>query len=583
MLVILATLSSPAVLADPGQNKPKPDPRNIAYGLVIPDEGYCDQPYVVITRDGNWLCTLTTGKGHEGQKGQHIVSTISTDRGKTWLPPIDIEPANGPEASWAMPLIVPGGRVYVFYNYNGDRVNRLGDKVGIRADTLGWYVYKYSDDNGRTWSPQRCRLPIRQTAMDRANCFKGQVQMFWGIGKPAIVGNAVMLGFSKVNNPDMTASEGWFMRSDNLLTESDPDKHQWQMLPDGDVGLRSIAGPIAEEQNLVGLSDGSLFAMYRTTEGYPCQAYSTDGGRSWTPPHFAEYTSGGKFMKNPRACPRLWKTANGKYLFWFHNNSLRDFYARNPAWIVGGIERDGRVHWSQPEIMMYDTKTVAKISYPDLIEQDGKYWITETQKTVARVHQIDPTLLEGLWRQGKDRYVALSGLALTADWARISTGTVELPSFPQLQESAGLTLEFRLTIDDVAVEATLWDSSDSAGRGIVVKLVEDGVVRIEMSDGKTGAFWYSDAGMLAPGRTHHVAIIVDGGPRIISFVIDGELCDGGTARPYGWSRFSPDLADVNGEAKARLAVGLKGKLDLVRVYHRPLRTSEAVSNYHAGR
>ncbi len=40
------------------------------------------------------------------------------------------------------------------------------------------------------------------------------------------------------------------------------------------------------------------------------------------------------------------------------------------------------------------------MSYPDLIEQDGRYWITETQKTVARVHSVDPELLEGLWKQG---------------------------------------------------------------------------------------------------------------------------------------------------------------------------------------
>ncbi|HHW00443.1 MAG TPA: hypothetical protein GXX36_12920 [Clostridiaceae bacterium] len=39
------------------------DWRNIANGYEIPREGYCDQPYVVITDDGNWLCVLTTGKG----------------------------------------------------------------------------------------------------------------------------------------------------------------------------------------------------------------------------------------------------------------------------------------------------------------------------------------------------------------------------------------------------------------------------------------------------------------------------------------------------------------------------------------
>ena len=100
------------------------DPRNITTGRMIPDEGYCDQPYVVITQDGNWLCTLTTGPGHEGQGGQHVVSTISTDQGKTWSPLVDIEPADGPEASWVVPLVVPGGRVYAFYTYNGDRVDR---------------------------------------------------------------------------------------------------------------------------------------------------------------------------------------------------------------------------------------------------------------------------------------------------------------------------------------------------------------------------------------------------------------------------------------------------------------------------
>ncbi len=45
------------------------DMRNIDTGRRIPDQGYCDQPYVVVTRDGNWLCTLTTGPGREGQGG----------------------------------------------------------------------------------------------------------------------------------------------------------------------------------------------------------------------------------------------------------------------------------------------------------------------------------------------------------------------------------------------------------------------------------------------------------------------------------------------------------------------------------
>src|SRR4051794_16395047 len=58
------------------------DPRDIRTGWVIPDEGYCDQPYVVVTDDGHWLCVLTTGAGVEGQHGQHIVATRSANRGQ---------------------------------------------------------------------------------------------------------------------------------------------------------------------------------------------------------------------------------------------------------------------------------------------------------------------------------------------------------------------------------------------------------------------------------------------------------------------------------------------------------------------
>jgi hypothetical protein len=77
----------------------QPPAIDIRSGHEIPSEGYCDQPYVVKLPDGTWLCTMTTGKGHEGQGGQHVVSTRSPDRGKSWEPHVDIESADGPEAS----------------------------------------------------------------------------------------------------------------------------------------------------------------------------------------------------------------------------------------------------------------------------------------------------------------------------------------------------------------------------------------------------------------------------------------------------------------------------------------------------
>ncbi len=210
----LAALSVVAVVAIATNVASAEDMRNIRTGHVIPDEGYCDQPYVVITKDGNWLCTLTTAGGDEGASNSHVVSTISADQGRTWSKPVELEPVDGPPSVYSLPVVTPSGRVYVFYDYNGDHFRCPG-----RSDCVGWFVYKYSDDNGRTWSKQRYRLPMRMTAVDRTNTFQGKVQIFWGIGKPITFDGKMMFAFSKCGKYLIDRSEGWFYRSDNILNE----------------------------------------------------------------------------------------------------------------------------------------------------------------------------------------------------------------------------------------------------------------------------------------------------------------------------------------------------------------------------
>ena len=139
------------------------------------------------------------------------------------------------------------------YDYNGD-----GYKCPGRSDCVGWFVYKYSDDHGRTWSKERYRLPMRMTAVDRTNTFDGKVQIFWGIGKPITYDGTMMFAFSKCGKYLIDRSEGWFYRSDNILTEPDVTKLDWQLLPDGEIGLKNpTAGNIQAEHNLVALDDGS--------------------------------------------------------------------------------------------------------------------------------------------------------------------------------------------------------------------------------------------------------------------------------------------------------------------------------------
>jgi len=571
------------------------DWRNIRLGAQIPDESYADQPYVVLTNDGNWLCVLTTGKGIEGQPGQHIVSMISKDKGRTWSPSVDIEPAAGPEASWVMPLKVPSGRVYVFYTYNKAnlrQVNSNNPRIARRVDTLGVYAFKYSDDNGRSWSSRRYEIPMRQMRIDRENNHHGEVMFFWGVGKPIITSrNYAIFGFAKVGRwgdpGTMIESEGCFLRGDNILTERDPEKLRFTLLPDGDHGLRAPHGPVSDEANLVELSDGALYATYRTIDGYNCQAYSNDGGHHWTGPEYATYSPGGRRIKHPRAANFVRKFSNGKFLLWFHNQggdaaitpewTAGAYYRnRNPGWILGGVERNGKIHWSQPEILLYDEDPNVRISYPDFIEDHGRFFITETQKEVARVHEIGKPLLDAVWNTSH-RTLTRSGLAFEA----VPGANPKMPALANT-----FSIDFWMKLKELTPGQVLFDSRDAQGKGILVTTADRFNLRVTLNDGKQQASWDSDygsqEGTLRTGAWQHVAIIVDGGPRIISYVVDGQFNDGGPVRQFGWGRFPATLGDFNGAATAQIAPRITGELRLLRFYTRYLLTAEAAGNYQAG-
>ena len=584
------------------------DPRNIRTGWEIPNEGYADQPYIVKTDDGAWLCVLTTGPGAEGQGGQHVITTRSTDQGRTWSEPVAVEPSDGPEASYAVLLKTPYGRVYVFYNHNTDNVReviaeRNGKRGKItRVDSLGHFVFKYSDDHGRTWSAQRYDVPQRDFEIDRNNPYQGKLKFFWTVGKAFVLEGAGYVPLHKVGgfgDGFFTSNEGVLLRSDNILSERDPSKLRWETWPEGDVGIRAPmgGGPIASEHSFSVLSDGSLFVVFRTIDGHSAYSYSRDQGRSWEPSQYMRYADG-RLMKHPRAANFAWRCANGKYLYWFHNHGGRfirehpnrrtnAYQDRNPVWLAGGEEIDGPngkiLRWSQPEIVLYDDDPWIRMSYPDLVEEDGKYFLTETQKDVARVHEIDPTLLEGLWGQFDGSSVAREGLLLETTETASSP---QLPTFAQRSRRAdhgtedlraGFSLE--LWLEGFQPGRVLVDNRSPEGLGFVLRSVEGAAVELTLNDGRTENRWASDEGALADGERHQVVVTIDAGPKVITYVVDGKLHDGGRERQFGWGRFSPNLRSGNGGSVLRVG----DDVTLVRIYGRALRTSEAVGNYRASR
>ncbi len=615
-LILAAVLAGTASAAEKNA-APIADSCLISTGRIIPSEGYADQPYIVKTDDGAWLCVMTTGKGVEGAGGQHVVSMRSTDQGHTWSEIMPIEPADGPEASYAVLLKVPYGRIYAFYNHNTDNVRELKreDKgVYKRVDSLGHYVFKFSDDHGRTWSAKRYEVPLREFECDRNNVYGGKLRFFWNVGRPLILGDAAIMVMHKVGamgDGFFAQSEGAFFKSKNILTERNPEKVTFETLPDGDKGLRTPAGGgrVAEEQSIVKLSDGSLYCVYRTIDGWPARAYSRDGGHTWTAPAYASYTPGGQRVKHPRAANFAWNCSNGKFLYWFHNHGGKfvgelgangkggrsPYDDRNPAWLMAGQEistPQGRmIEWSQPEILLYEDDPYIRMSYPDLVEDDGKYYVTETQKTIGHLHEIPKPLVDGLFGQFTRQTVATNGLALKATAAQLAAKEMPMPKLPEFNKRdnqsedqrgmdlrAGFSLDLWLQLDTLASGQIVLDSRNAAGQGILVTTTENGALKLVMNDGRQSASWDSDSGVLKAGKLQHVVITVDGGPKIITFVVNGVLCDGGDERQFGWGRYSPTLRTPNGGPTAKLTPAIRA----LRIYNRALRTSEAVGNFRAG-
>ena len=555
------------------------DWRYIPNGSLIHSNGYVDQPYIIVLEDGNWFCVYTTSNKHEGAKGQHIACRLSSNRGKSWGEAVRIEEPGPESASWGVPYLTAYGRIYVFYDYNGDKIHALGSRKNIREDMLGWYCYRYSDDNGKTWSA-RYRLPMRKTTIDRMNQWNGEVQIFWGIDKPKRLGDGLLFAFSKIGEYMLEYSEGWLYHCENIEIEKNPEKLKWELLPKGDQGIRSsIWGDIQEEQNTVHLQDGSIACMYRTTQGHPLMAYSQDQGYSWsepTPP--ADYN--GRPLKNPRANPKIWRCNNGHYLLWYHHNSTRSFFNRNPAWVAGGIEKEGKIVWSQPEVLLYHNKSGRGPSYPDLVEANGKYWITETQKTEARVHEIPASFLEVLWSQFDLSQSVAESLAIDLSGALLEkTDSVQLSGLMEEKELAGFTLTVRLASNlDMANGKIIIDARDKEGRGFWLEAAENFTVRFSLSDGKTTSSLLADAGVLQTrSRTEQeISVSVDYRSGIIQFVVDGILCDG-KGLPFGWGRISPKIEEVPMDW---LRIDKSRKtITGVQFYSRPLMNTEIIGAY----
>jgi hypothetical protein len=141
------------------------------------------------------------------------------------------------------------------------------------------------------------------------------------------------------------------------------------------------------------------------------------------------------------------------------------------------------------------------------------------------------------------------------------------------------SLELWLELQSTAPGQVLLDNRTPEGKGFALVMSAGNAAELIMNDGRTESRWASDPGTLQPGKRQHVAVIVDGGPKIITFVVDGILNDGGDARQFGWGRFSPNLRTAAGGPDLRIA---NKTVQALRIYNRYLTTSETIAAFRAG-
>ena len=70
-------------------------------------------------------------------------------------------------------------------------------------------------------------IPVREMAIDRENVYGGKVRFFWNVGKPFTQDGSAYVSLHKVGGFGegfFTRSEGVLLKSENILTEKDPEE-----------------------------------------------------------------------------------------------------------------------------------------------------------------------------------------------------------------------------------------------------------------------------------------------------------------------------------------------------------------------
>jgi predicted neuraminidase len=234
---------------------------------------------------------------------------------------------------------IPDGMLTLFY------------KVGPSPSNW-WGVVKTSRDGGRTWSNAR-RLPD-------------------GILGP-IKNKPVRLADGSVLSPGSTESTVWRIRFERTTD----DGQTWTVVepPSTDARINVI------QPSILIYPDGKLQAVGRSQSGRIFETWSTDLGRTWTPPALTS-------LPNPNSGTDAVTLKDGRQLLVYNHTSQ----GRSPLNVA--VSRDGK-NWEAALVL---ESQPGEYSYPAVIQtSDTLVHITYTWRRERIKHvTIDPAKLKGL-------------------------------------------------------------------------------------------------------------------------------------------------------------------------------------------
>ena len=312
----------------------------------------------------------------EGKPDQHVSFSKSTDGGVNWSPVKVL--AGSPTqtsgkriASWQQPMLSKSGRLYCLWNQQVDK----------RGSPYGRCFGAYSDDGGETWSaPEEVKL--QRADLDGADPSVPPRWICWQ--RPLRLGKdgryfAACSHYGQApydSCPWNYKTEFWEYENidDNpdvkdirisVFAANRENLYVDKLDAEGEKVFTKDTAAV-EEASVVKLPDGRLFALMRTSTGYPLWSQSRDEGRTWSRLKILRNRNGKPFLQPRSPCPiydfKGGAAASGKYFCLLHNtfdfNGVRAYQTRGPVYFVGGeFDPDGdqpirfsepRLFWSRP-------------------------------------------------------------------------------------------------------------------------------------------------------------------------------------------------------------------------------------------